>query len=71
MALLFKVRETRDRGEYWFEIIASSGQILATSGRFASYDSAIRVIDDIRSGAAQGNVVDLTLRQAHIAGRMA
>jgi uncharacterized protein YegP (UPF0339 family) len=65
MALLFKVRETRDRGEYWFEIIASSGQILAASGRFASYESAERVIDEIRSGAAQGKVMDLTLRQTH------
>jgi uncharacterized protein YegP (UPF0339 family) len=68
MALLFKVRETRDRGQYWFEIIASSGQILAASGRFATYESAVRIIDEIRSGAAQGNVVDLTLTQAHTPG---
>jgi uncharacterized protein YegP (UPF0339 family) len=69
MSLLFKVRETKERAEYWFEIIASAGQILASSGRFASYEGALRAIDEIRSGASTGTIADFTLRGTSNEGR--
>jgi uncharacterized protein YegP (UPF0339 family) len=57
MAGKFKIR-TNERGEFWFELKAGNGEVIAESEPFASKAGALNCIASVRRYAANASVVD-------------
>ena len=54
----FVIKRSDKSGQYWFRIVASNGQILASSEQYVAKQSAKDAIDSIKRGAADAAVED-------------
>ncbi len=54
----FVIKRSANTGQYWFRIVASNGQILASSEQYVAKQSAKEAIDSIQRNAAGATVVD-------------
>lgn len=48
----FVIKKSEKTGQYWFRIVASNGQTLASSEQYAAKQSAKDAIASIKRGAA-------------------
>lgn len=54
----FVIKRSDKSGQYWFRIVASNGQVLASSEQYVAKQSAKDAIDSIKRGAADAAVED-------------
>ena len=54
------IKRSENTGQYWFRIVASNGQTLASSEQYVAKQSAKDAIDSIKRGAAAASVDDQT-----------
>ncbi|MCJ7826699.1 MAG: DUF1508 domain-containing protein [Demequinaceae bacterium] len=54
----FVIKKSPKTGQFWFTIVASNGQALATSEQYTAKASAINAIESIQKGAAKAPVVE-------------
>ena len=55
----FEIKETRG-GEYFFNILSGSKQVIGSSDRYNSYDSCSRAVKAVM-GYSKANIEDLTI----------
>lgn len=56
----FTIHRSEKSGEYWFRIVASNGNILASSQQYKAKRSAIEAVESIQQRAAGATIVDET-----------
>lgn len=54
----FVVQKSEKTGQFWFSIVASNGNVLASSEQYAAKASALSAIESIQKSAADAPVVD-------------
>lgn len=54
----FVIKKSKKSGQYWFNIVASNGQILATSEQYVAKASAESAIKSIQKSAASAEIVE-------------
>ncbi len=54
----FVIKRSEKTGQYWFRIVASNGQVLASSEQYVAKQSAKDAIDSIKRSAAGATVED-------------
>ena len=54
----FVIKKSAKTGQFWFNIVASNGQVLATSEQYKAKASAVNAIESIQKGAAKAPVVE-------------
>ena len=59
MAGKFEVKKRKD-GQYYFNLKAGNGEIIATSEAYKQKASAMKGIDSVRRNAPDAKVVDVT-----------
>ena len=52
------IKKSDKSGQYWFNVVASNGQTLASSEQYVAKQSAKDAIDSIKRGAADAAVDD-------------
>ena len=52
------IKKSANTGQYWFRIVASNGQVLASSEQYVAKQSAKEAIDSIKRNAANATVDD-------------
>ena len=52
------IKKSEKSGQYWFRIVASNGQVLASSEQYTRKQSAQEAIDSIKRNAANATVDD-------------
>lgn len=57
-AIKFVIKRSDKTEQYFFRIVSSNGQILASSEQYVAKQSAKDAIDSIQRGAAGANVED-------------
>jgi uncharacterized protein YegP (UPF0339 family) len=56
----FTIQESTKNGQFWFRVVASNGQVLATSEMYAARASAVSAIESIQRSAGSAPIVDET-----------
>ncbi|MCR6712144.1 MAG: YegP family protein [Demequina sp.] len=56
----FTIHKSDKSGEFWFRIVASNGNILASSQQYADKRSAVAAIESIQKNGPGADVVDET-----------
>lgn len=56
----FTIHKSVKNGQFWFRVVASSGQILATSEMYKAKASAVNAIESIQKSAGAAPIVDET-----------
>ncbi|WP_284292722.1 YegP family protein [Luteimicrobium album] len=56
----FTIQKSEKTGQYWFRIVASNGNILASSEQYAQKSSAVSAVESIKQRAGDAEVVDET-----------
>ena len=57
----FEIRKSNSTTQpYYWRIVASNGQVLATSETYVAKQSAINAAQSVKSGASAARIVDLT-----------
>ena len=54
----FVIKKSEKSGQFWFNIVASTGQVLATSEQYTAKASAVNAIESIQENAAAAPIVD-------------
>ncbi len=54
----FVIKKSEKSGQFWFNIVASNGQVLATSEQYTAKASAVSAIESIQKNAAAAPIVD-------------
>ena len=54
----FTIHKSEKSGEYWFRIVASNGNILASSQQYADKRSAIAAAESVKKNSQDAEVVD-------------
>ncbi|MEO7261380.1 MAG: DUF1508 domain-containing protein [Jatrophihabitantaceae bacterium] len=54
----FVIKRSEKSGQYWFRIVASNGQTLASSEQYVAKQSAKDPIDSIKRGTAEAATED-------------
>lgn len=54
----FVIKKSANTGQYWFRIVASNGQVLASSEQYVAKQSAKDAIESIKRSAAGADVDD-------------
>lgn len=54
----YVIKKSEKTGQFWFNIVASNGQVLATSEQYKAKASAKNAIESIQAGAAKAPIVD-------------
>jgi hypothetical protein len=52
------IKKSDKSGQYWFRIVASNGQVLASSEQYVAKQSARDAIDSIKRSAAGADIDD-------------
>ncbi len=56
----FTIHMSAKNGQFWFRVVASNGQILATSEMYKAKASAENAIESIKKSAGSAPVIDET-----------
>jgi len=56
----FTIHKSDKSGEFWFRIVASNGNILASSQQYSDKRSAVAAIESIQKNGPDADVVDET-----------
>ena len=56
----FTIQKSAKNGQFWFRVIASNGQVLATSEMYAAKASVVNAIASIQKSAGSAAIVDET-----------
>jgi len=56
----FTIHKSEKSGEFWFRIVASNGNILASSQQYKDKRSAVAAVESIKAHAAGADVADET-----------
>lgn len=56
----FTIHQSDKSGEFWFRIVATNGNILASSQQYSDKRSAVAAIESIQKNGAEADVVDET-----------
>ncbi len=56
----FTIHKSAKNGQFWFRVVASNGQILATSEMYTARASAVNAIESIQKSAGSAPIVDET-----------
>ncbi len=56
----FTIQKSTKNGQFWFRVVASNGQILATSEMYATKASAMSAIESIQRSAGSAPIADET-----------
>ncbi|MES1171102.1 MAG: YegP family protein [Actinomycetota bacterium] len=56
----FTISQSENSGEFWFRIVATNGNVLASSQQYSDKRSAISAIESIQQNAAEAAIVDET-----------
>lgn len=54
----FVIKKSEKTGQFWFNIVASNGQVLATSEQYKAKASAKNAIESIQKNAAKAPIVE-------------
>jgi len=54
----FVIKKSEKSGQFWFNIVASNGQVLASSEQYVAKASAISAIESIKKNAADAPIED-------------
>lgn len=55
----FEVNKNSD-GQYYFQLIAANGKIIATSEKFATKENCMQGIELVKSSATSADIIDWT-----------
>jgi len=56
----FVIKKSPSSGQYWFRIVASNGQVLASSEQYVAKQSAKDAIASVKANAASATIEDET-----------
>jgi uncharacterized protein YegP (UPF0339 family) len=56
----FTIHKSEETGEFWFRIVASNGNILASSQQYAQKRSALDAVESIKKNGPDAPVEDET-----------
>jgi uncharacterized protein YegP (UPF0339 family) len=56
----FTIHKSAKNGQFWFRVVASNGQIMATSEMYTAKASAVNAIESIQKSAGAAPIVDET-----------
>ena len=54
----FTIHKSVKNGQFWFRVVASNGQIMATSEMYSAKASAVNAIESIQKSAGAASIVD-------------
>ena len=54
----FVIKKSAKTGQFWFNIVASNGQVLATSEQYTAKASAVSAIESIQKSAGSAPIVE-------------
>ena len=54
----YVIKKSEKNGQFWFNIVASNGQVLATSEQYKAKASAKNAIESIQKNAAKAPIVE-------------
>jgi hypothetical protein len=57
----FTIHKSAKNGQFWFRIVESHGQVLATSEMYATKASVVNAIESIKKSAGSALIVDETV----------
>ncbi len=58
----FTIQKSAKNGQFWFRIVASNGQILATSEMYTAKASAMNAIESIKKSVGSASIDDETTK---------
>lgn len=60
LTLKFVIRKSAQTGQFWWQLVAGNGEVLAASEQLVNKQSCLSAIESVKKNAADAPVVDKT-----------